>query len=148
MQALLHSLRAAHLLLKPGRVQSSRSILSSPVSTATRLPGVSDRSIAAKASAPARKFSSVSKYWSTTAVRCASSKTSWSFLIGTPGGGPVSSILATSDSTRSAVTSVNRTTRTNTTLSRRLTGPSSRSQGWQAKRTTVGDSATVMSTAQ
>ena len=87
------------------------------MSTEERVPGVSDVSIAANASAPARKFSSLSKYWRTTAVPCVSSNTSWSFLIGTPGGGPVSSILERSDSTRSAVTSVNRTTRTNTNVS-------------------------------
>jgi hypothetical protein len=47
----------------------------------------------------------------------------------------VSSILLTSDSTRSAVTSVNRTTRTNTTVSScRSTGRSSRSDGWHCKR--------------
>src|SRR3954467_5468402 len=62
------------------------------------------------------------------AVPCASSKISSSFLIGTPGGGPVSSIRAVSDSTRSDVTSVNRTTRTNTAVSsHRSTGRSSRS---------------------
>ena len=64
-------------------------------STDARLPGVSAGSIAAKVSAPACRFSSVSKYWRTTAVPSVSSKISCSFLIGAPGGGPVSSILAT-----------------------------------------------------
>src|SRR3954468_1091701 len=43
----------------------------------------------------------------------------WSFLMGIPGGGPVSSTRASSDSSRSAVTSVKRTTRTNTIVSSR-----------------------------
>ena len=77
------------LLLKPRPAQISRSTLSSPVSTETRLPGVSDGSIAANVSAPARKSASLSKYWRTTAVPSASSKTSWSFLIGAPGSNPL-----------------------------------------------------------
>src|SRR4051812_14904687 len=85
------------------------------MSTEARVPGVSAASIAVNAWAPASMSSAVAKYWSTIAVPCSSSCKILRPVVGTPGGGPSdSSMRASSASIRSALTSVNLTTRTYT----------------------------------
>src|SRR5215471_16313435 len=85
----------------------------SQASTETRVPGVSPGSIAANTLAPASRSSAVAKCWRTTAVPCASSNRTSNPVEFTPGGAPPASLTrATSSCIRSAVTSVNLTTRT------------------------------------
>src|SRR4051812_44426903 len=83
------------------------------MSTEARVPGVSEGAIALNAAAPCSMSCSVAKCWSTTAVPRPSSKSIFSPVEGTPGGGSSdSSIRARRLSSRSRLTSVNRTTRT------------------------------------
>ncbi len=90
-----------------------RSSVTSQVSTEARVPGVSEASIAANTRADARMSSAVSKYCRTTAVPCSASDSICSRLVETPGGGPPDSLIcASTASIRSALTSVNLTTRT------------------------------------
>ena len=109
MQALLQALRAAALaLLTPRPRSSSRSTLSPPVSTGTRLPVyLTDPS--RRTCQPGPQALLVLEMLQDDGAALRFVEDHLKFLIGTLGGRPVSSILATSDSTRSAVPSVNRT---------------------------------------
>lgn len=65
----------------------------SQLSTETRVPGVSDTSIASSTRAASVMSSAVSKYCRTTAVPCSTSVRIWSRLAATPGGGPSDSLI-------------------------------------------------------